>query len=84
MIDCIALARIIQLENDARQAQWRRNEDAFYQEYGRDPWALFTWFANALDAGYAWFKTKKADRPDIGRSACDGDDCCGQAASARI
>ena len=84
MIDCIALARIIQLENEARHAQWRRNEDAFYQEYGRDSLALFTWFGKALDAGYAWFKTKKADRPDIGRSACDGDDRCGQAASARI
>ncbi|MGY5806836.1 hypothetical protein ACXHXG_03915 [Rhizobium sp. LEGMi198b] len=84
MIDCIALARIIELENDARHALWRRNEDAFYQEYGRDPWPLFTWLGNALDTGYAWLKTKKADRPDTDRSACDSDDCCGQAACARI
>ncbi|AYG58142.1 hypothetical protein QD460_16635 [Rhizobium jaguaris] len=83
MVDCIALARIIQLENEARHALWRRNEDAFYREYGRDPLPLFAWFGNALDTGYAWFKTKKADRPDIGRSACDGNDCCAQAASAR-
>jgi hypothetical protein len=84
VIDSIALARIIHLQNEARHAQWRRNEDAFYREYGHDPLALFTWFGNALDTGYAWLKTKKADRPDIDRSACDGDDCCGQAASARI
>ncbi|MDL2401491.1 hypothetical protein [Rhizobium mayense] len=84
MIDSIAFARIIQLQNEALYKQWRRNEDAFYRECGRDAWAPFTWFGNTLDTGCAWLKRKKADRPDMDRSACDGGDCCAQAASARI
>ncbi|MEZ2222451.1 hypothetical protein [Rhizobium sp. RCC_161_2] len=84
MIDCIALAKILELQNHTLHDQWRKNEDLFYQAYDREGWGLFSWFGNILDHAYAWLKTKKADRPDIGRSAWgDNSGCCGQAASAR-
>lgn len=84
MMDCIALAKIVELQNKTLHEQWRRNDDAFYQHYGHEPSALLTWLGNLLDRGYAWLKTKKADRPETGRSACDGGDRCAQAASARM
>ncbi|MQB44120.1 hypothetical protein [Rhizobium sp. ICMP 5592] len=83
MIDCIALAKILELQNQTLHDQWRRNEDLFYQAYSHEHWALVSRLGEILDRAYAWLKTKKADRPDIGRSACDSGACCGQAASAR-
>ena len=83
MIDCIALAKILELQNHTLHDQWRKNEDLFYQAYDREGWGQFSWFGNILDRTYAWLKTKKADRPNVDRSACDSDACCGQAASAR-
>lgn len=84
MMDSIALAKIVELRNKTLQEQWRRNDDAFYQHYGHEPPVLFTWLGDLLDRTHAWLKTKKADRPEIGRSACDGGDCRAQAASARM
>jgi len=84
VIDCIALAKILELQNQTLHQQWRGNEDLFYQAYGRENRALLSRLGRILDHAYAWLKTKKADRPDIGRSAFDDDvNCCGQAASAR-
>ncbi|WP_047463793.1 hypothetical protein [Rhizobium rhizogenes] len=84
MLDCIALAKIFELQNQTLHEQWRRNEDMFYQAYGHKNWALLSRLGRTLDHAYAWLKTKKADRPNIGRSACDdGVNYCGQAASAR-
>lgn len=85
MMDSIGLAKAIELQCRAREEQWRQNEDLFYLDYGRDPWPLFTWIGRMLDRLHAAYKaTKKADRLEISRSACDDDGCCGQAASSRI
>lgn len=84
MMDSIALAKAIDLQNQARENQWRRNEDLFYLDYGRDPWPLFTWIGRMFD----WRRadrstTKKADRKEFNRAACDDNRRCGQAASCR-
>lgn len=84
MMDSIALAKIAELRSQTLQEQWRRDEDAFYQHYGAETPVLFAWIGNLLDRSYAWLKTKKTDRPETGRSVCDGGDRCGQAASARM
>lgn len=85
MLDSIIIANVIQLRDQYRLGRSSPSEDEFYEEHSHNSYVAFTWFGNILDHTYAWLRTKKADRPDIGRSACDsGRDCCGQAASARI
>jgi hypothetical protein len=83
MLDSIIIANIIQLRDQYRLGPARLSEDEFYQLHGHNSYVVFTWFGNILDRTYAWLKTKKADRLNIGRSACDNNACCGQAASAR-
>ncbi|MFS8047973.1 hypothetical protein [Rhizobium sp. BR 314] len=86
MMDSIALAKAIELQTQAREERWRRNEDLFYHDYSMDPPALVVW-AGRLITGVGAFVAamKKADRRDVRRSACD--DCedtgCDQAASCR-
>lgn len=85
MMDSIALAKAIELQNEAREEQWRQKEDLFYLDYGRDPWPLFTWIGHVFAGLHSHRKSiKKADRLKISRSACDDDSCCAQAASCRI
>jgi len=84
MMDSIALAKAIELQNQAREEQWRRREDLFYLDYGRDPWPLFTCIGRMF-AGLRSYRhsIKKADRLEMSRSACVDDSCCDQAASRR-
>lgn len=85
MMDSIGLAKAIELQNQAREAQWRGNDDLFYLDYGYEPWPLFAWIGRMLAGLRTHGKAiKKADRLEIGRSACDETDCCGQAASCRM
>ncbi|MGG6896052.1 hypothetical protein [Rhizobium sp. BR 315] len=85
MMDSIALAKAIELQNQAREEQWRRNEDLFYRDYGLDPPAPLIWIGKMI-AGLCSLRkpTKKADRREIRQSACDDNGCCGQAASCRV
>ncbi|HEX8046929.1 hypothetical protein [Rhizobium sp.] len=83
MLDSVIIAHAIQLRDQYRLGRSNLSEDEFYQEHGHNSYVVFTWFGNILDRTYAWLKTKKADRPVVGRSACDSGACCGQAASAR-
>ncbi|CAN7176292.1 hypothetical protein LJR251_000270 [Rhizobium rhizogenes] len=83
MLDSIIIANAIQLRDQYRLGRSSLSEDEFYQEHGHNSYVVFTWFGNTLDRTYAWLKTKKADRLNISRSACDSDVYCGQAASAR-
>ncbi|NTG49620.1 hypothetical protein G6M04_19740 [Agrobacterium rhizogenes] len=83
MLDSIIIANVIQLRDQYRLGRSSPSEDEFYEEHGHNSYVAFTWFGNILDRTYAWLKTKKADRPNVDRSACDRDACCGQAASAR-
>ncbi|ENN88865.1 hypothetical protein RHSP_11363 [Rhizobium freirei PRF 81] len=84
MMDSIALAKAIELQNQAREEQWRKNEDLFYRDYGLDPPRPVVWIGRVI-AGLSALRTaiKKADRPEVGRSACDDGDSCRQAASCR-
>ena len=81
MMDGIALAKAIELHTQARYAQYKSEEEAFYREHCREPAALLVWFGRMIDRLQVWRKMKKADRPNSGRSACDGGDCYAQAAS---
>ncbi|MDE1995525.1 MAG: hypothetical protein KGI75_23705 [Rhizobiaceae bacterium] len=81
MMDGIALAKAIELQNQARYARYKSDEEAFYQQHCREPAALLIWFGRIADRLQAWRKIKKADQPGSGRSACDGGDCYGQAAA---
>jgi hypothetical protein len=81
MMDSIALAKAIEIQCRAREEQWRQKEDLFYLDYGRDPWPFFTWIGRIFDAMRSYRNSiKKADRLEMGRSACDEDRCCDQAA----
>lgn len=48
MMDSIGLAKAIELQNQAREAQWRGNDDLFYLDYGYEPWPLFAWIGRML------------------------------------
>jgi len=85
MMDSMALAKAIEIRNLAREEQWRRNEDLFYLDNARDPSPFFQWLGRMFAAMRSRYRAmKKADRPEIGRSACDGNDSCGQAACSRM
>lgn len=85
MMDGIALAKAIEIQSLAREEQWRRKEDLFYLDYGIEPPRLFIWIGRMFAALNTLYKAmKKADRPEIGRSACDSNDSCGQAACSRM
>ena len=86
MMDSIALAKAIELQLEAREEQWRTNEELFYRDYSLDPPALVIWAGRLITGlGALLAGMRKADRGDIHRSACD--DCydkrCDQAASCR-
>ncbi|WP_146143942.1 hypothetical protein [Rhizobium sp. JAB6] len=82
MMDSMALAKAIELQSLAREEQWRRNEDLFYLDYGFEPPRLFIWIGRIFAVLNTRRKAmKKADRPETGRSACNGNDSCGQAAA---
>ena len=83
MIDSIALAKSLELQNESRQALWSRDEDAFYEQYGAEAPILFAWLGRLLDRLQASIAHEKADRSDDGRSAFNDLDCSGQAACAR-
>lgn len=84
MMDSIALAKAVEIQNQAREEQWRRDEDLFYLDNARDPSRLFQWLGLMFAAARSRNRTmKRADRLEISRSACKGDNCCGQAASPR-
>ena len=85
MMDGIALARALEIQNLAREEQRRRNEDLFYLDYGLEPPRLFICIGRMLAAlGSRHEAMKKADPPEIGQPACDGNDYCGQAACSRM
>ncbi|AYG65245.1 MULTISPECIES: hypothetical protein [unclassified Rhizobium] len=85
MMDSIALAKAIEIQSRAREEQWRQKEDLFYLDYGRETPRLFLWIGRMISASSAHHKpTEKADRPELGRSACDSNSCSGQAACSRI
>ncbi len=85
MMESIALAKAIELQNQAREKQWRRKEDLFYLDYARDPLPLFSGLARICAATRGFIRTiKKADRPEISRSAYDSSACRDQAACSRI
>lgn len=83
MMESIALAKAIELQNRAREEQWRRKEDLFYLVHAREPLPFFLWLIFAAMRGLNR-TIKKADRPETSRSACDSSDCRDQAACSRI
>lgn len=81
-MDSMALAKAIEIQSLAREEQWRCDEDLFYLDYGLEPPRLFIWIERIFAAsGIRRKAMKKADRPEIGRSACSGSDGCSQAAA---
>ncbi|MFK0165880.1 hypothetical protein [Rhizobium sp. NPDC090279] len=85
MMESFALAKALEIKIRAREEQWRRNEDLFYLDNARDPSPFFQWLGRMFAATRSHSKaTKKADRPEIRRSACDGNNSCGQAACSRM
>ncbi|MBB3288713.1 MULTISPECIES: hypothetical protein [Rhizobium] len=85
MLESIALAKAIEIQSQAREEQWRQKEDLFYLDYGRETPRPFLWIERMIAVLSAHRKPiEKADRPEIGRSACDGNGCGGQAACSRI
>lgn len=85
MMESFALAKAIELQNRAREEEWRRNEDLFYIDNARDPSPLLVWLLQMLAAmrGHG-AATKKADRLETSQSACDRKDCFPQAACSRM
>ncbi|MBB3424805.1 hypothetical protein ACK83U_01680 [Rhizobium sp. WW22] len=82
MIDSMALAKAIEIQSLAREEQWRCDEDLFYLDYGLELPRLFIWIERIFVAsGIRRKAMKKADRPEIGRSASSGNDGCSQAAA---
>ena len=85
MLESIALAKAIELQNRAREQQWRRKEDLFYLVHAREPLPFFLWLGRIFAAMRRLNRTiKKADRPETSRSARDSSDCRDQAACSRI
>lgn len=85
MMESIALAKALEIESRTREEQWRRNEDLFYLDNAREPSPFVRWLGRMFAALTAHREaTKKADRPEIGRSACDSSGCDTQAACSRI
>ncbi|MDK4704224.1 hypothetical protein [Rhizobium sp.] len=85
MMESIALAKAIEIRNLAREEQWRRNEDLFYLDNAGDPSPFFEWLGRRFAAVRSRYQAmKKADRPEMGRSACDSNTSCGQAACSRM
>ncbi|MGY5799970.1 hypothetical protein [Rhizobium hainanense] len=85
MTESMALAKAIEIQSLAREEQWRHNEDLFYLDYGIEPPRLFIWIGRMFAALNTLYKAmKKADQPEIGQSACDSNDYCGQAACSRM
>lgn len=73
MMDSIALAKAIEIQSLTREKQWHCDEDLFYLDYGREPPQFFIWIERISAALNTRRKEmKKADRPEIGRSACSG------------
>ncbi|ULJ72256.1 hypothetical protein [Rhizobium gallicum] len=48
MLDLLALARLSELSGRKDKERCRRDEDAFYEEFGADPPALIVAFGRAL------------------------------------
>ncbi|OEC98559.1 MULTISPECIES: hypothetical protein [unclassified Rhizobium] len=85
MMDSMALAKAIEIQSLAREEQWRCDEDLFYLDYGLEPPRLFIWIERIFVALSTRLQAmKKADRPEMGRSACDSNTSCGQAACSRM
>ncbi|GES50445.1 hypothetical protein Rhsp01_29700 [Rhizobium sp. NBRC 114257] len=85
MMDSMALAKAIEIQSLAREEQWRCDEDLFYLDYGLEPPRLFIWIERIFVALSTRLQAmKKADRPEMGRSACDSNARCGQAACSRM
>ncbi|TWB50389.1 hypothetical protein FBZ98_106375 [Rhizobium sp. ERR 922] len=85
MMDSMALAKAIEIQSLAREEQWRCDEDLFYLDYGLEPPRLFIWIERIFVALSTRLQAmKKADRPEMGRSACDSNTRCGQAACSRM
>jgi len=85
MMESIALAKAIEIRSLAREEQWRRNEDLFYLDNGGDPSPFFQWLGRMFAAARSRYRVmEKADRPEMGRSACDSKSSCGQAACSRM
>lgn len=81
-MDSMALAKAIEIQSLAREEQWRCDEDLFYLDYGLEPPWLFIWIERIFaGSGIRRKAMKKADRPEIGRSACSGNNRCSQAAA---
>ncbi len=85
MMDSMALAKAIEIQSLAREEQWRCDEDLFYLDYGLEPPRLFIWIERIFVALSTRLQAmKEADRPEMGRSACDSNTSCGQAACSRM
>jgi hypothetical protein len=85
MMESIALAKALEIESRAREEQWRGNEDLFYRDNAREPSPFVHWLGRMFAALIARREaTKKADRPEIGQSACNDSGCGNQAACSRI
>ena len=85
MMESMALAKAIEIRNLAREEQWRRSEVLFYLDNARDPLPFFLWFGRTFAAMRSRYQAmRKADWPEMGRSACDSNNSCGQAACSRM
>ena len=85
MMESMALAKAIEIRNLAREEQWRRSEDLFYLDNARDPLPFFLWLGRTFAVMRSRYRAmRKADRPELGRSACNSNNSCGQAACSRM
>jgi hypothetical protein len=62
MFDAIVLVKIIEMQNEADRRRWRKDEDAFYHDLGRDFGGRFIHFWRHILPGMTTGADKKKDR----------------------